>query len=82
MDLIAATLCITYDATLVSPPNTTVTLAAISTLAATSDTSLEITIAITNLYKAQLFLSFGLNTGFLPLLGNPQLTILPDSLST
>jgi hypothetical protein len=52
IDLIAATLCITYDIALVSPLNTTVTLATISTLAATSNTSLEMTIAITNLYKA------------------------------
>jgi hypothetical protein len=52
MNLIAATLCITYNAALVFPPNTIVTLAAISTLAATSNTSLKMTIAITNLYKA------------------------------
>jgi hypothetical protein len=52
VDLIAVMLYITYNAVLVSLPNTTVTLAAISTLAATSNTSLEITIAITNLYKA------------------------------
>jgi hypothetical protein len=82
VDLIAATPCITYDAALVSPPNTAVTSAAISTLAATSDTGLEMTIAITNLYRAQLSLSFGLNAGFPPPLGNPQPTILPDSSST
>jgi hypothetical protein len=82
VDLIAATLCIIHNALLVSLSNTIVTLAAISTLAATSDTSLEMTIAIINLYRAQLSLSFGLNAGFLPLLGNPQPTILLDSLST
>jgi hypothetical protein len=80
--LITATLCITYNAALVSPPNTTVTLAAISTFIATSDTGLEITIVITNLYKAQLSLFFGLDASYLPLLGNPQLTILLDSSST
>jgi hypothetical protein len=52
VDLIAIMLCITYNAALVFLPNTTVTLAVISILAATSNTSLEITIAITNLYKA------------------------------
>ena len=50
--LITTTLCITHDAALVSPPNTVVTLAAISTFTATSDTGLEMTIIITNLYKA------------------------------
>jgi hypothetical protein len=80
--LITATLCITYNAALVSPLNTAVTSAAMSTFTATSDTSLEITIAITNLYKAQLSLFFGLDTGYLPLLGNLQPTILLDSSST
>jgi hypothetical protein len=82
VDLIAATPCITHDAALVSPPNTAVTSAAISTLAATSDTGLEMTIAITNLYGAQLSLFFGLNAGYPPPLGNPQPTILPDSSNT
>jgi hypothetical protein len=50
--LITATLYITYNAALVSPPNTAVTLATISTFTTTSDISLEITIVITNLYKA------------------------------
>jgi hypothetical protein len=80
--LITAMLYITYNAALVSPPNTTVTLAAISTFTATSDTSLEMTIAITNLYRAQLSLFFSLDAGYPPLLGNPQPTILPNSSST
>jgi hypothetical protein len=80
--LITATLYITYNAALVSPPNTAVTLATISTFTTTSDISLEITIVITNLYKAQLSLFFGLDTSYPPLLGNLQLTILLDSSST
>jgi hypothetical protein len=40
------------------------------------------TIAITNLYGAQLSLSFGLNAGFPSPLGDPQPTLLPDSSST
>lgn len=82
VNLIAATLCITYDAALVSPYSTVITLAATSTLTATSNTSLEITIAITNLYRTQLSLSFGLNSSFPPPLGNPQPTILSNSSST
>jgi hypothetical protein len=50
--LITAMLYITNNAALVSLPNTIVTLAVISTFTATSDTGLEITITITNLYKA------------------------------
>jgi hypothetical protein len=56
MALITTTLCITHDAALVSLPNTAVTLAAMSTFAATSNTGLKMTIAITNLYEAQLSL--------------------------
>jgi hypothetical protein len=80
--LITATLCITYNAALVSPLNTAVTSTAISTFTATSDTGFEMTIAITNLYKAQLSLFFSLDAGYPPLLGNPQPIILPNSLST
>jgi hypothetical protein len=80
--LITATLYITYNAALVSPPNTAVTSAAISTFTATSDIGLKMTIAITNLYRAQLSLFFGLDAGYPPLLGNPQPTILLNSLST
>jgi hypothetical protein len=77
--LIAATPCTTHDAALVSPYSTAITSAATSTLTATSNTGLEMTIAITNLYGTQLSLSFGLNSGFPPPLGDPQLTILSDS---
>ena len=82
VNLIAATLCITYDAALVSPYSTVITSVATSTLTATSNTGLEMTIAITNLYRTQLSLSFGLNLGFLLLLGNLQPTILSNSSST
>jgi hypothetical protein len=60
-------LCITYTTMTSTLP---VTLIATSILAATSDTGLEITIVITNLYKAQLSLFVGLNTGFLSLLSD------------
>jgi hypothetical protein len=61
---------------------TPVTSTTISTLATTSAIGDEITIIITNLYRAQLSLSFGLNIGFPTPLDNPQPMILPDSSST
>ena len=82
--LIAAKPCDTHDAAPISTSNVAATSAAMSTLAAASGTGTgcEMTIAITNSYGAQLSLSFGLNAGFPPPLGNPQPTILPDSSST
>jgi hypothetical protein len=41
-----------------------------STLEATTSTIVDITIAITNLYKTQLSLSFSVDSGFLTLLSN------------
>ena len=79
--LIAATPCTTHDAA-IDHLSTQATSTTMSTLAATGAAGDEMTIAITNLYGAQLSLSFGLNAGFPAPLGNPQPTILPDSSST
>ena len=79
--LIAVTLCTTHN-TAINHFNTQATSTVMSILAATSAVGDEMTIIITNLYKAQLSLSFGLNTGFPALLNNPQLIILLDSSST
>jgi hypothetical protein len=67
--LIAITPYITHDAA-IDYLNTQATSTTMSTLAATGAISDEMTIIITNLYKAQLSLSFGLNTGFPALLSN------------
>ena len=79
--LIAATPCTTHDAA-IDHLSTQATSTTMSTLAATGAAGDEMTIAITNLYGAQLSLSFGLNAGFPAPLDNPQPTILPDSSST
>jgi hypothetical protein len=80
--LIAATPCTAHDAAIDLLRSTPVTSAAMSTPTATDDTGLQMTIAITNLYGAQLSLSFGLDAGYPSPLGDPQPTVLPDSSST
>jgi hypothetical protein len=79
--LIVATPCTTHDDEIghIRTPVTSTTMSTLATASAAGD---EMTIAITNLYGAQLSLSFGLNAGFPTPLGNPQPTILPDSSST
>ena len=67
--LITVTLYTTYNAE-IDYLNTQATSTTMSTLAATGAAGDEMTIAITNLYRAQLSLSFGLNTGFPALLSN------------
>jgi len=56
--LIAATLCITHNAA-IDYLRTPVTSTTMSTLATASAAGDEITITVTNLYRAQLSLSFG-----------------------
>jgi hypothetical protein len=68
--LIAIILCTTYDLIIDYLASTLVTLVAMSTLAATSETKVKMTIVITNLYRAQLSFFFGSNVGFLSLLGD------------
>ena len=68
--LIIVTLYITYNNE-IGYIKTLITLIIMSILITASAISDEIIIAITNLYKTQLSLSFGLNIGFLTLLGNP-----------
>jgi hypothetical protein len=68
--LIAVTLYTTYDAA-IDHLNTQAISTTMSILATTGAAGDEIIIVITNLYKAQLSLSFGLNTGFPALLSNP-----------
>ncbi|KAF8847360.1 hypothetical protein BDZ45DRAFT_607608 [Acephala macrosclerotiorum] len=80
--LIVATPCTTHNAAIDHLLSTLGISTAMSTLAATSDTDDEMTIAITNSYGAQVSLSFGLNAGFPSPLGDPQPTKLPDSSST
>jgi hypothetical protein len=70
--LITATPCTIHDAALDSLPSTLVTSAAMSTLAATSNTGLEMTIEITKfVWSTAVSLLFGLNAGFPPPLGYP-----------
>jgi hypothetical protein len=79
--LIATTLCTMHNAK-IDHLRTLAILTIMSTLATTSAISDEITIALINLYRAQLSLSFGVNIGFPTPLGNLQPTILLDSSST
>jgi hypothetical protein len=56
--------------------------AASRTVSTSAATTVDMTIAITNLYGTQLSLSFGVNSGFPTPLCNSQPTMLPDSSST
>jgi hypothetical protein len=68
--LIVITPCITHDDEIghIRTPVISTTMSILATASAVGD---EMTIVITNLYRAQLSLSFGLNTGFPTPLGNP-----------
>ena len=80
---VALVVMILYSIDLPSLIDPSTVIATMGIMSVVTNKPADLIIAVTNLYRSPLSLSFSVDSGFLILLGSePQPTVLPDSAST